>query len=122
MVGPGFGTSRNISGGTQSTAWPWISASRCRPRSLACCRALYVVARRRRIRRRTIRGLVEAEHRGESVVDGPHLLGRELTGPPAEALGIHCTDLFDEHAGCLPGHVDLRSKRCWTGAARRGGN
>ena len=42
-------------------------------------------------------GSIEAEHGGERLVDGPHLVGCELSNATPEPLGIDGTDLFDEH-------------------------
>ena len=43
------------------------------------------------------RGLVEAEHGAERLIDGPHFVRRQVPNATPEPLGIHCTDLFDEH-------------------------
>ena len=40
---------------------------------------------------------VEAEHGEERLIDGPHLVGCQLSDTTPEPLGVDGADLFDKH-------------------------
>jgi hypothetical protein len=42
-------------------------------------------------------GSIEAEHRHERLIDGPHLVGRQLPDSTPEPLCIHGAKLLNEH-------------------------
>ena len=64
------------------------------------------------------RGSVQAQNRGESVVEGPDLLDCDATDPLAQTLDVDRSELLDEDPCDSATNFDLGSERSWTGAAR----
>ncbi len=65
-----------------------------------------------------MRGSRQAEHRGQRVVNRPHLVRREAPNSSSEPLSIDSSELLDEHSCCFTGDHDFGSKRCGPSAAR----